>query len=713
MLNSDPRGRAAAAFRAGRADEALALLENHCGDAGEPADWLALGRLKQHMGDGRGARSALEIAARSPDSEFAAHRALAQVLADGGDCISACNLLEHCLASAPTYHELWTDLGIAQERATLASAALTSYACAIELAPADLRPRLNRARLLRAQAQPQAALADYAVILEQAPDKSEFWYERAECLRQCRRYDEAVASCERALALEPHAVAALMCKAIALAAMGAIEPAQQAFEQAFACDRERAAAYGQQGIVLPAVPDARSVYLAAAFARLYDADWCGYGDLVAAALNFFAVPPHAPHDVSGAFPLLYLPLPNGVRAAGHMAISKALERDCRPEPFQPGHKPQGSRLRVGYLSCKFKDHPGMVLTGGLFRAHDRSRFEVFGYAINRDDGSPLRVSAAAEFDQFIDLSMLDDAAALRRIRDDDIDILVDLNGYSDEARPGILARRAAPLQFTYVGHSHSLFAPWIDYRITDRVSEPEDWGQPLCEARAFMPASFYPYDTTRNIASNTPSRAALGLPESAFVLCGFTRPEKIEPRLFERWLDLLHSLPEAVLWLGPAAALARSALRAHAAARGVEAQRLIFVDRVDHAAHLARHCAADLFLDTWTFNAHTTALDALQAGLPMVSLKGTSWSSRYGASLLTAVGLDELITHTPAGYCELVIALARDRPRLMALRTKLDKLMHRANPFAPERTARKLGAIYLHAWQRHLSGEAPTDFDIS
>ena len=707
MRSPDPRSRAAAAFHAGRAGEALALLESHCQDAGEPADWLALGRLKQHLGHWSGARSALEIAARSPDPEFAAHRALARVLADSGDSAAACAVLERCIASASALHELWTDLGIAQERAALHSTALTSYARALELAPADLRARLNRASLLRAQSQYEAALADYDILLEHTPEQGSWWYERAECLRQCRRYDEAVTSCARALALDPQAVAAIMCKAVALASMGAIEAAQQTFEQAFACDRERAAHFGQQKIPLPEVPDARSVYLAVAFARLYDADWCGYGELVAAVLGFFAMPAQAPTDLSGAFPLLYLPLPNAVRTAGHIAIAKALERDCPPPSLKRVRNAQRSRLRVGYLSCKFKDHPGRVLTGGLFRAHDRRRFEVFGYALNRDDGSSWRRNAAGEFDHFIELSMLDDDAAVARMRDDGIDILVDLNGYSDAARPGILMRRAAPLQFSYLGHSHSLFAPWIDYRITDRVSEPDDWGQALCEARAFMPASFYPYDTQRKPLGNTPSRAALGLSGSAFVLCSFTRPEKIEPRLFERWLDLLHTLPDAVLWLGPVTT------RARAAACGIAAQRLVFVERVDHAAHLARHRAADLFLDTWTLNAHTTGLDALQAGLPMVSLTGTSWSSRYGASLLTAVGLEELITTTPASYWALVIALAHDRQRLLALRTRLEQLMRHANPFAPARMAAHLGAIYAHAWQRHLRGEAPTDFDIN
>lgn len=197
------------------------------------------------------------------------------------------------------------------------------------------------------------------------------------------------------------------------------------------------------------------------------------------------------------------------------------------------------------------------------------------------------------------------------------------------------------------------------------------------------------------------------------MLCGFTRVEKIEPRLFERWLELLHALPAAVLWLGPASTAAIAALRTRAIQRGLAAERLVFVARVDHAAHLARHRAADLFLDTWTFNAHTTGLDALQAGLPMVTLQGVGWSARYGASLLSAVGLQELITTTPEDYCALVMALAHDRPRLRALRAGLEQRIREANPFAPERMAPRLGAIYTQAWARYCAGELPADFEIS
>ena len=711
MASEDIRAEAAAAYRAGRADAALALLEPHCQGGGDGADWLTLGRLKRQLGDLEGARRALEVATRHSATTLVAHRLLAQWLCEEGNAAAACEQLARYLAAAPGEADVWGELATAQERAGRLDAALASYSHALTLAPADADHRLNRAALLRGLGRFETALADYALLIAHSPEQALLWSEQGECLRQCRRYAESIASCERALALKPDAGPALMCKAVALAMMGAVEAAQQCFNHAFTTDRERAARYGDGELTLPQVPDARSVYFAAAFARLSDADWSGYGEMLAAALRYFALAAEAPSDLSGAFPLLYLPLPNALRSAGHIAITHALKGPSLPPLEAPSNEHR--RLRIGYLSCKFKDHPGMVLTGGLFRAHDRSRFEVFGYAINRDDDSSQRRHVRNEFDHFIDLAELDDEAAAQRIRADRIDILVDLNGYSDEARPLIMAARPAPLQFAYLGHSHSLFAPWIDYRITDRASEPSDWGHALLEARAFMPASFYPYDVARHVLGSTPSRAALGLPERAFVLCGFTRVEKIEPRLFERWLALLHALPAAVLWLGPASTAATSALRTHAIQRGLAAERLVFVARVNHAAHLARHRAADLFLDTWTFNAHTTGLDALQAGLPMVTLQGVGWSARYGASLLSAVGLQELITTTPADYCALVMALAHDRPRLRRLRAALEQRIREANPFAPERMAPRLGAIYTQAWARYRAGARPADFDIS
>ena len=710
MASEEIRRLAAAAFRSGRVEQALALLEGHCQAGGDSADWLALGKLKHHLRDLRGARAALETACAADQTALEASRALAHVLVDDGEPATACRVLESLLASAASAQDLRIDLGIAQARAGREEAALASFTHALELTPADVRALVNRAALLRGRGAHEQALADYQTLLAAAPDQAQWWCEYAECLRQLRRHPEAIASCDRALSLDPHAVAAAMCKAVTLAIMGELDAAQRLFAQAFAWDAARAARYGHEHAPLARIPDAREIYFAASFARLGEADWRGYGELVASALTFFATPDGAPADLSSAFPLLYLPLPNASRSHGHIAITRALGNSNMP-PLQ-SRRDDGRRLRIGYLSCKFKDHPGMILTGGLFRAHDRAYFEVFGYALNRDDQSVQRREVQKEFDRFVDLSALSDDDATRRIRADGIDILVDLNGYSDQARPHLLAARAAPLQFSYLGHSHSLFAPWIDYRVSDRVSEPEDWGQPLLEARAFVPPSFYPYDTARNQPSVTPSRAALGLPEEAFVLCGFTRVEKIEPRSFARWLELLHALPQAVLWLGPASPQARANLRAHAETHGIAATRLVFVERVDHAGHLARHRAADLFLDTWTFNAHTTGIDALQAGLPVVTLQGQSWASRYGASLLTAVGLEELITTTPEAYCELVIALAEQRPRLMALREHLERLMHEANPFAPAQVAPRLGSAYMQAWERYRGGEHAADFDV-
>jgi predicted O-linked N-acetylglucosamine transferase (SPINDLY family) len=348
----------------------------------------------------------------------------------------------------------------------------------------------------------------------------------------------------------------------------------------------------------------------------------------------------------------------------------------------------------------------MVLTSGLFAAHERARFEVFGYALNPDDGSTARKRAEREFDLFRDLSALDDESALARVRADGLDVVVELNGYSDGARPRILAARACALQFSYLGHSHSLFAPWIDYRITDEVCEPDTWGAALVEQRVFVPASYYCYGSAPPVPPHPPDRGSLGLPHTALVLAALGRVEKIDPSVFGCWLELLKSLPDAVLWLGPMSPRAAHNLRSRAVAAGIAAARLVAAPRVSHPLHLARLAAADLYLDTWVFNAHTTALDALHAGLPVVSLKGQSWSARIGASLLTAAGLPELIASTPEAYAQIVVELAHDRARRVALRQRLAATLAVHGPFAPARLARHLEIAYATAVERRRGGLA-------
>jgi len=662
-------------------------------------DWLAFARLKHQAGEPVAAAAAYrEALAAQP---LPALRGLAHLAAEAHDYGAAVAWFKRACALAPHDRTLTLDLALALDLSGASADALAIYRDVLASDPANLRALENHAALLRDGGELDAALADYTTLTRLAPGAARYWSVYAECLRRLERFDDAIDACDRALAIAPQLIPALMCKATALALAGRIAPSQAAYNRAFEIDYTAAAHYGQRGRPMPGPPDARAVHLSGAFARLYDAEWDAYAALVEAATAAYANVEHAPGAIELAFPLLYLPLPNARKSAGHRAVTRDLE-PLAALPLLPGPRTR-ERLRIGYLGSKFGDHPGMRLVKGLFAAHDRARCEVFGYALNASDGGAIRAAAAQEFDLFRDLSQLDDEAALARVREDGPDLLVDLNGYSDGARPRILAARGAPLQVSYVGHSHSLFAPWIDYRITDDACEPDDWGMPLVEQPAFVPPSYYCYGSAPVAPLAAADRATLGLPADAFVLAALGRVEKIEPSAYACWLELLRRLPEAVLWLGPMNARAEHNLRARAAAAGLGNARLICAPRVPHPAHLARLAAADLYLDTWVFNAHTTALDALHAGLPVVSLKGRSWSARIGASLLTAAELPELIAETAQAYAETVIGLAHDRARLALLRRRLATTLATRAPFAPARLARRLEQVYAIAIERHRS----------
>ncbi|MCZ6892962.1 MAG: hypothetical protein O7H40_02800, partial [Gammaproteobacteria bacterium] len=342
-------------------------------------------------------------------------------------------------------------------------------------------------------------------------------------------------------------------------------------------------------------------------------------------------------------------------------------------------------------------------------AHDRGRFEIVGYALNPDDGSIERVRSADAVDVFVDLSQMNDEEAARRIRGDGIDILIDLNGYSDEARPGIVARRPAPLQVDYLGHTHSLYAPWIDYRFTDAVAEPEAAGYAPPEARVFLPPSYYVYDERRRPSTSPPERSALGLPQDAFVFCAFSNVAKIEPVVFAAWMAILQRVPDSVLWLLDPGEPAKANLRTAAENAGIAPSRLCFVGRVEPDKHLNRQQAADLFLDTFSHGAHTTGLDALHACVPLVTRQGDSLATRVGASLLTALGIRELVSSTTEAYIECACELAHDPERLAGIRRRLSATIENDNPFASASVAAKIEAAFELMWERLCTGEAPAD----
>jgi protein O-GlcNAc transferase len=370
-------------------------------------------------------------------------------------------------------------------------------------------------------------------------------------------------------------------------------------------------------------------------------------------------------------------------------------------------------LRVGYLSADFHQHATAVLTAGLFESHDPRGFRTTGYSTGPDDGSPMRSRLQRAFNQFVDCRGWTAAQLASRIRADGIDILVDLKGHTDNARTDVLALRPAPIQVNYLGYPGSMGAPFIDYIIGDRVVTPFDHAADYSETIIQLPASYQINDSLRPITA-PPSRAALGLPASEMVFCGFNSAFKLNPEVLDAWSGILRETPGSILWLLAGADDAKTDtfainMRRETSARGIDASRLVFASRRPYAEYLGLFQRADLFLDTWPYNAHTTASDALWAGCPVLTWIGDTFAGRVAASLLLAIGRPELIAPSLNHYIERAIDLAADRPALDRHRGYLSN-EGRASPlFNTRMTTHALEAAYVEMAAQYRRGErAPT-----
>ncbi len=370
------------------------------------------------------------------------------------------------------------------------------------------------------------------------------------------------------------------------------------------------------------------------------------------------------------------------------------------------------RIRIGYLSGELRNHSISFLRVGIFENHDKSRFEVTAFDNGWDDGGAVRARINKAMDRIVSIRDLSDDAAAATIAQAGIDILVDLNGYNGASRNGVMARRPAPVQMTFPGYPGTLGADYIDYMLGDAMVIPPQHRSHYREAIALMPYSYQANDRTKTISDRTFTRAELGLPEAGFVFCCFNNLYKIMPRMFDAWARILHAVPGSVLWLLHDNSFAESNLRKAAAARGIDPDRLVFAPRMPLADHLARHRAAGLFLDTLPCNAHTTASDALWAGLPVLTLPGNTFSGRVAASLLHAVDTPGLVATTLQDYEALAIKLATDPDLLDSVRHRLEGNRLSTPLFDTALYTRHLEVAYETMHARRVSGLPPVTFAV-
>jgi len=401
--------------------------------------------------------------------------------------------------------------------------------------------------------------------------------------------------------------------------------------------------------------------------------------------------------------------------AWHLRLAQAYARARHPSdkrlgplPAWPAHP----RIRVGYFSADFHNHATAWLMAELFEQHDRTRFEWWAFSFGPASDDPIRHRLEATFDHFVDVRGQSDEAVARLARSLEIDIAVDLKGFTQDQRAGIFAQRAAPVQVNYLGYPGSMGMAEMDYLLADPHVLPDELKPACSEQVVRLPHCYQPNDRQRRAAA-TPTRASQGLPEAGTVFCCFNNNYKITPEVFGLWMDILRDVPGSVLWLYLRHSTAQTRLRHEAQQRGVDPQRLVFATTLPQAEHLARYPLADLFLDTLPYNAHTTASDALWMGLPVLTRRGQSFASRVAASLLHAVDLPELVTDSPEAYRALAVALAQQPERLARMRAHLLSQRDRLPLFDTPRLARAIEQAYtrMHLIQR--DGQAPQAFDVA
>ena len=718
---------------------------------------LALGNaLKaQHRLD-EAMRSYLAALAIKPDYAEA-HNNVGVVLQLQDKLGEAASAYRNAMAAMPAYAEACFNLGVVLHQMRDLAAAETAYRHAIAIDASVAVAHNNLGTVLRDLRRLDEAMAAFERAVELRADYAEAIYNRASVLQEQGRLEDALAGYGRALMLRPDYADAVNNAGIVLQQLGRLhdaielyrrvarpmpvhadlynnlgtallangrpEEARVAFEQALTCRRDfpeaaynlgtalrergdlaaAIAAWRDALLLRPHYPDALTQLahhraLACAWDN-HEQDQKSLRDLVASGVR---VPP------------FYL-FAAKATAAEQLHCAEQWIAPLKPphrDVFQHGVRHEGPRIRLGYLSADFHQHATARLMAELFEHHDRTRFEVFAYSYGADDASPMRARLAGAFDRFVDIAALSHRDAAARIHTDEIDILIDLKGYTHGARPAIAAYRPAPVQVSYLGFPATMGADFIDYILVDRFVVPESQQAFFSERLVHLPNCYQVNDRRRDVRDTPTTRRDWGLPEDALMLCCFNNSYKITPEVFDIWMRLLRAAPSSVLWLLAANVLVEANLREEAARRGVDPGRLVFAPVVPPPAHLERHRHADLFLDTVPCNAHTTASDALWCGLPVLTASGETFAGRVAGSLLNAIGLPELVTSSLEDYERTAMELIRAPERLTELRQKIERERHVNSLFDLPKSTAAIEAAYGRMWQRWRARERPVGFSI-
>jgi protein O-GlcNAc transferase len=686
-----------------------------------------------------------ELLAREPDHAPAWHLK-GVILKKQGDRAAAVNCFNRALQCRPDFAEACFDLALTLEEANQLPLAVKIYEHLLKIAPAH-----KGAGRLVALRGGQAATQ----MLEQC-------FLQGNTLLEQGQLEAAMHAYRQALAVRPDVPEVLANLGVVLHRLWRLAEAERVFQECLALRPGYAPALNNLGNMYKDMPDARKAEAAyrqavAAAPDLLDA-WVNLGKILqkkedhAGAAEAYAHalrinPQHAEalaemllrhytlcrwEGIEGVTARMEQAVTDGQQSAvpfvvalyGTPATQFANARHWAKRHFPAGQSYSAQRpmpaaarkdgkLRIGYVSADFHRNATAFLISEMFERHDRSTFEIYAYSCGADDGSPERQRIMQAVDYFRDIRLAGDRDAAAQVRQDGIDLLVDLKGYTIRHRLGLFALRPAPVQIHYLGYPGTTGANFMDYFIADAVAAPAQADGVFSENLIRLPHSYQINDRSRPLPEEGKTRAEYGLPEEAFVFCAFNQAYKITPQVFDVWMRLLAAVEGSVLWLYENVAEASANLRKEAEKCGIAPERLIFAPMAPLGEHLARYRQVDLFLDTFPVCGHTTASDALWCGVPVVAMQGESFASRVAASLLQAVGMSELVTADLAAYESLALALACDPKRLQSLKRHLASQRMELPLFDAALTTRAIEAAYREAARRHEKGMAPAAFSVS
>lgn len=656
--------------------------------AGEPRNASALhllGVIAYQTGNSQASLDLINKAIEVSPNEAAFYSSKGLVLRKMGKLRPAVESYDEAISLRPDYAEAFLNRGVALQELKQLDTAAASYDSAIRLQPEFAEAHSNKGNILQELNQFNAAITCYDKAISFKPNFADAHLNKGSALQKLKQFHYAIASYDEAIRLRPAFAEVFYNKGNALRELKQLDAAIASYEMAISLR-----------------PGYEYLFGILQHMKMMTCDWRGFESNVSTLINKI----QNREKASLSFSTLALPMtPHEQRASAEIWSADKYAYSPVLGPIQKSEPKD--KIHIGYYSADFYAHPVSLLIIGLLEHHDKTRFELTAFSIGSNIHDEMQGRIIKAFDRFIDVQAKSDREVAELSRTLGIDVAIDLGGHTQDFRLGIFSFRAAPIQVSYLGYPGTLGADYIDYLIADKILIPKESQAYYSEKIVYLPHSYQSNDKTRVIASTNLSKEELGLPKHAFVFCCFNNSFKITPPVFDAWVRILKEVDGSVLWLLEDNLTAVVNLRKEALRRGLDPGRLVFAKRMDLPEHLARHRAADLFLDTLPYNAHTTASDALWAGLPVLTCMGESFAGRVAASLLHAIGLPEMITETGADYEALAITLAKNPSRLEAIKDRLHSNRMRTPLFDTPLFARHIEAAYTKIYERYQTGLPP------